>query len=161
MNQNRRNIDSKTAARVELTIGHAFSVSDSANDEGKFRQVREELNLFCPDTLQKAVPYILIGFLRFGITSIDDEIALKDVIEFLDMNGVPRDERYESRESWKEIRRIEQSKREAVSQFSESQGNAIRIWLETMLDFRFIEFLDSKRLNSAIAYWSDRKGSKK
>jgi hypothetical protein len=146
-------IDKKIVARIELELRLAFGISDPIIDEKKFKLVRQELYLYYPDTLQRALPYVLIGFLRFGVGP-EDTSALDEVIQFLNIKGEPYDERYETRNSWQRIRKNDKDKEEAVSQYSNRQAHAITIWLEAMQIF--VTSVGTERLGYAIAYWSER-----
>jgi hypothetical protein len=130
-------------------------------DEQKFKFVREELQTYSPETLHGALPYVLIGFLRFGMPTAWDVSCLGCVVSFLNIKLHPYDDPDESYR-WEEMRRISQWREKAVSRFSVRQVRAIRLWLEAVRDSGIFlpDWVDSDQLGYAIAYWSGgEKGS--
>jgi hypothetical protein len=149
------------AFKTELTTGAART--DVVIDEQRFKLLREELYLYYPDDLQVALPYIMIGFLRFGVPTVWDVVELGAVILFLNIADHPYDDPLENPDDWQRARESAQFKERAVSKISGRQACAIRLWLEAVRDsgIFFPDDADSEHLGYAIAYWSEREGDKR
>ena len=155
---NSRNFISDKAAReIESELREAFG-SDEIIEEEKFLLVRGELELFEPKDLHGALPYILIGFLRFGISDVTDEVYLGYVFQFLNIRNDPWDRPDENRAAQELARRRVQEREAGVSSFSVREARAIRLWLEAIRGSGVFR-LDSSAgedLGYALAYWRER-----
>ena len=150
-------IDSETAARLKSELVAAFGVSGPPLEEWRFKLVREELLGYYPDDLLIAVPYVLRGFLRFGVRDSLDEDALDFVLLFLDIECRLNDELTGGSLS-EGVRKLARSKEASVSGFSDRQAYAIRLWLEAVGACGVL--FDQEKVNCAIEYWSRREGGR-
>jgi hypothetical protein len=147
------------AFKTELTEGPAGT--GLIVDEQRFKFVRQELGMYYPDDLHGALPYVLIGFLRFGVPALPDENDLAHVVQLLNIRCHGYDNPHENPVHWQEMRRIARSQEEAVSQFSKRQARSIRLWLEAIQNSKVFlpEWSTSEDLGYAIAYWLEREGN--
>ena len=147
---NSRNFISDKAAReIESELREAFA-SEEIIEKEKFRLVRGELELYEPKDLHGALPYILIGFLQFGVSDIEDEVHLGYVLQFLNIRNYPWERPHD--------RFFGKQNEAAVSRFSIKEARAIRLWLEAVHGSGVFR-LDSSAgeyLGYALAYWRDR-----
>ncbi len=120
--------------------------------------VRDELELYEPDDLHGALPYVLIGFLRFGVADTTDRVHLGYVLMFLNARGYPWDDPSKTPAQRKLCRTMGLEKEQYVSGFSVREARAIRLWLEAVRDSGIFHPDDyaSENLGYALTYWQAR-----
>ena len=155
---NRRHwIPDEAARMIEAKLREAFGC-EAVVEEEKFKLVRDELELYEPDDLHGALPYVLIGFLQFGVADVKDEVHLGYVLMFLNARGYPWDDPSKTPEQQKLYRTMGLEKEQSVSGFSVREAHAIRLWLEAVRDsgIFYLDDNDSENLGYALAYWQAR-----
>jgi hypothetical protein len=142
----------------ETELVGRFGTTDFVVDEQNFEHVCWELNTYCPETLQSALPYVLVGFLRKRELTREEAIAITPVAMFLNIRSYPHSDLRENLGDWRSALARAQGKEGEVSGFSEYQAHAIRLWLEAVRNSGVFltEETTTTDLNYAIAYWSDR-----
>ena len=152
-------ITDEAARKIESELLGAFPLCDSIVEEERYKQVREEIFCYYPDDMLGALPFMLLGFLRFGAASVKDTVELCRIVHYLNITNHPWDDPSICPDGNPEWERLSaQSKEEAVSLFSARQACAIILWLDAIRGSQFFSPDDdeSRDLDYAIAYWSAR-----
>jgi hypothetical protein len=100
----------------------------------------------------------LVGFLRFGVADVKDEVYLGYVLMFLNARGYPWDDPSETPEQQRLRRTMGLKKEQSVSGFSDREAHAIRLWLEAVRESGVFcdDDYESKNLRYALIYWRCR-----